>query len=91
MQPSGQGRTDNSWGPWAIGDHGAPVSLPTLKPHPKKPIKKVPGASHGAPTDPGHLMGPQMISPPLLLADIGIRLGFKLTTLLLQGILLRSA
>ncbi|CAI9542142.1 unnamed protein product, partial [Staurois parvus] len=26
-----QGRTDNSWGPWAIGDHGAPVSLPTLK------------------------------------------------------------
>ncbi|CAI9532771.1 unnamed protein product [Staurois parvus] len=26
-----QGRTDNSWGPRAIGDHGAPVSLPTLK------------------------------------------------------------
>ncbi|CAI9605678.1 unnamed protein product, partial [Staurois parvus] len=26
-----QGRTDNSWGPQAIGDHGAPVSLPTLK------------------------------------------------------------
>ncbi|CAI9588686.1 unnamed protein product, partial [Staurois parvus] len=26
-----QGRTDNSWGPWAIGDHGAPVSLPKLK------------------------------------------------------------
>ncbi|CAI9539373.1 unnamed protein product, partial [Staurois parvus] len=25
------GRTDNSWGPWAIGDHGAPVSLPKLK------------------------------------------------------------
>ncbi|CAI9555438.1 unnamed protein product, partial [Staurois parvus] len=20
----GQGRTDNSWGPWVIGDHGAP-------------------------------------------------------------------
>ncbi|CAI9578980.1 unnamed protein product, partial [Staurois parvus] len=20
-----------SWGPWAIGDHGAPVSLPKLK------------------------------------------------------------
>ncbi|CAI9597315.1 unnamed protein product, partial [Staurois parvus] len=26
-----QGRTDNSWGPWAIGDHGAPVSLPKFK------------------------------------------------------------
>ncbi|CAI9614376.1 unnamed protein product, partial [Staurois parvus] len=23
-----QGRTDNSWGPRAIGDHGAPVSSP---------------------------------------------------------------
>ncbi|CAI9533222.1 unnamed protein product, partial [Staurois parvus] len=22
-----QGRTDNSWGPWAIGDHGAPCVL----------------------------------------------------------------
>ncbi|CAI9606934.1 unnamed protein product [Staurois parvus] len=40
-----QGRTDNSWGPWAIRDHGAPVSLPKLK----KGMKKVPGASHGAP------------------------------------------
>ncbi|CAI9589697.1 unnamed protein product, partial [Staurois parvus] len=28
---SEQGRTDNSWGPRAIGDHGAPVSLPKLK------------------------------------------------------------
>ncbi|CAI9574229.1 unnamed protein product, partial [Staurois parvus] len=27
----GQGRTDNSWGPREIGDHGAPVSLPKLK------------------------------------------------------------
>ncbi|CAI9601443.1 unnamed protein product, partial [Staurois parvus] len=26
-----QGQTDNSWGPWAIRDHGAPVSLPKLK------------------------------------------------------------
>ncbi|CAI9574269.1 unnamed protein product, partial [Staurois parvus] len=26
-----QGRTDNSWGPRAIGDHGTPVSLPKLK------------------------------------------------------------
>ncbi|CAI9565398.1 unnamed protein product [Staurois parvus] len=29
--PAQQGRTDNSWGPRAIGDHGAPVSLPKLK------------------------------------------------------------
>ncbi|CAI9577930.1 unnamed protein product, partial [Staurois parvus] len=28
---SKQGQTDNSWGPQAIGDHGAPVSLPKLK------------------------------------------------------------
>ncbi|CAI9601690.1 unnamed protein product, partial [Staurois parvus] len=26
-----QGWNDNSWGPWAIGDHGASVSLPKLK------------------------------------------------------------
>ncbi|CAI9582650.1 unnamed protein product, partial [Staurois parvus] len=26
-----QGQTDNSWGPRATGDHGAPVSLPKLK------------------------------------------------------------
>ncbi|CAI9568243.1 unnamed protein product, partial [Staurois parvus] len=26
-----QGQTDNSWGPQAIGDHGAPVYLPKLK------------------------------------------------------------
>ncbi|CAI9572073.1 unnamed protein product [Staurois parvus] len=26
-----QRRTDNSWGPRAIGDHWAPVSLPKLK------------------------------------------------------------
>ncbi|CAI9581974.1 unnamed protein product, partial [Staurois parvus] len=31
MYSSNQGRTDNSWGPRAIGDHGAPVSLPKLK------------------------------------------------------------
>ncbi|CAI9596763.1 unnamed protein product, partial [Staurois parvus] len=36
LQPHGQGRTnqgrtDNSWGPRAIGDHWAPVSLPKLK------------------------------------------------------------
>ncbi|CAI9594432.1 unnamed protein product, partial [Staurois parvus] len=34
-----KGWTDNSWGPRAIGDHGAPVSLPTLKAHSIKPIK----------------------------------------------------
>ncbi|CAI9532956.1 unnamed protein product [Staurois parvus] len=33
---SHQGRTDNSWGPRAIEDHGAPVSLPTLRKDYKK-------------------------------------------------------
>ncbi|CAI9606283.1 unnamed protein product, partial [Staurois parvus] len=40
-----QGRTDNSWGPRAIGDHGAPVSSPTLKLHPKNPMKGTRGIS----------------------------------------------
>ncbi|CAI9566312.1 unnamed protein product, partial [Staurois parvus] len=43
--PRDQGRTDNSWGPRTIGDHGTPVSLPKLK----KANEKVPGASQGAP------------------------------------------
>ncbi|CAI9552053.1 unnamed protein product, partial [Staurois parvus] len=29
--PLPQSQTDNSWGPRAIEDHGAPVSLPKLK------------------------------------------------------------
>ncbi|CAI9547293.1 unnamed protein product, partial [Staurois parvus] len=48
-----QGRTDNSWGPRAIGDHEAPVSLPTLKTHPKKPIKGTRGISWGPLLTPG--------------------------------------
>ncbi|CAI9600552.1 unnamed protein product, partial [Staurois parvus] len=40
-----QGRTDNSWGSQAIGDHGAPVSSPTLKPQTKKPTKGTRGIS----------------------------------------------
>ncbi|CAI9551397.1 unnamed protein product [Staurois parvus] len=43
---SSHGDTHNSWGPRAIGDHGAPV-CPC--PNSKKPMKKVPGTSHGAP------------------------------------------
>ncbi|CAI9596749.1 unnamed protein product, partial [Staurois parvus] len=49
----GQGRTDNSWGPLAIGDYGAPVSLPTLKPHPKKPMKGTRDISWGPLLTPG--------------------------------------
>ncbi|CAI9545397.1 unnamed protein product, partial [Staurois parvus] len=49
----GQGRTDNSWGPRAIGDHGAPVFLPTLKTHPQKPIKGTRGISWGPLLTPG--------------------------------------
>ncbi|CAI9533580.1 unnamed protein product [Staurois parvus] len=32
-------------GPWALGDHGAHVSSPTLQPHPKKPMKGTRGIS----------------------------------------------
>ncbi|CAI9571446.1 unnamed protein product [Staurois parvus] len=44
--PTNQGRTDNSWGPRAIGEHEAPCVLCQTQ---KKPMKKVPGASLGAP------------------------------------------
>ncbi|CAI9548924.1 unnamed protein product [Staurois parvus] len=45
-----QGPTDNSWGPRAIGDHGAPVSLPKLKKAYKKGTK---GISWGPLLTPG--------------------------------------
>ncbi|CAI9587436.1 unnamed protein product, partial [Staurois parvus] len=48
-----QGWTDNSWGPQAIGDHGAPVSSPKLKPHSKKAYERYQGHLMGPPTDPG--------------------------------------
>ncbi|CAI9603415.1 unnamed protein product [Staurois parvus] len=44
-----QGRTDNSWGPRAIGDHGAPVSSPT----PEKANERYQGHLMGPPTAPG--------------------------------------
>ncbi|CAI9572974.1 unnamed protein product, partial [Staurois parvus] len=61
-----QGRTDNSWGPRAIGDHGAPVS--SLKPHPKKPMKGTRGISWGPLLTPGPQAVPsaRMVSPPLV-------------------------
>ncbi|CAI9594991.1 unnamed protein product, partial [Staurois parvus] len=39
--PGTQGRTDNSRGPQAIGDHGAPVSLPKLKKAYEKGIRGI--------------------------------------------------
>ncbi|CAI9618976.1 unnamed protein product, partial [Staurois parvus] len=45
-----QGRTDNSWGPWATGDHGDPVSLPKLKKAYKKGTR---GISWGPLLTPG--------------------------------------
>ncbi|CAI9615974.1 unnamed protein product [Staurois parvus] len=45
-----EGRTENSWGPWAIGDHGAPVSLPKPKKAYEKGTRDI---SWGPPTDPG--------------------------------------
>ncbi|CAI9588666.1 unnamed protein product, partial [Staurois parvus] len=59
MCVSNQGQTDNSWGPRAIGDHGAPVSLPTLKAHPKKPRKGTKGISWGPLLTPGSRAVPE--------------------------------
>ncbi|CAI9622507.1 unnamed protein product [Staurois parvus] len=60
-----QGQTDNSWGPRAIGDHGAPVFLPKLK---KAYEKGTRGISWGPLLTPSFQMCPsfQMVSPPLL-------------------------
>ncbi|CAI9571941.1 unnamed protein product, partial [Staurois parvus] len=59
-----QGRTDNSWGPWAIGDHGTPVSLPKLK---KAYEKGTRGISWGPLLTPGpRAVSFQMVSPPLV-------------------------
>ncbi|CAI9608538.1 unnamed protein product, partial [Staurois parvus] len=61
-----QGQTDNSWGPRAIGDHEAPVSLPTLK---KTYEKGTRGISWGPVLTPGPRAVPefsQMVSPPLV-------------------------
>ncbi|CAI9616701.1 unnamed protein product, partial [Staurois parvus] len=62
-----QGRTDNAWGPRAIGDHGAPVSLPKLK---KAYEKGTRGISWGPLLTPGPRAVPsfQMVSPPLATA-----------------------
>ncbi|CAI9616806.1 unnamed protein product, partial [Staurois parvus] len=51
-----QGRTDNSWGPRSIGDHGAPVSLPTLKKTYKKGTR---GISWGSLLTPGPQAAPE--------------------------------
>ncbi|CAI9599208.1 unnamed protein product [Staurois parvus] len=40
------GRTDYSWGPRAIGDHGAPVSLPKLKKAYEKGTRGISGAPY---------------------------------------------
>ncbi|CAI9617954.1 unnamed protein product [Staurois parvus] len=48
--PKEQGWTDNSWGPRAIGNHGAPASLPKLKQAYEKGTR---GHLMGPPTDPG--------------------------------------
>ncbi|CAI9590710.1 unnamed protein product, partial [Staurois parvus] len=62
-----QGWTGNSWGPRAIGDHGAPVSSPTLKPNPKQPMRGSRGISWGPLLTPALGQRPiaAMVSPPL--------------------------
>ncbi|CAI9619672.1 unnamed protein product, partial [Staurois parvus] len=49
-------------GPQAIGDHGAPVSSCTLKPHPKKPIKGTRGMSWGPLLTPGPWALPEFLN-----------------------------
>ncbi|CAI9597132.1 unnamed protein product, partial [Staurois parvus] len=65
MGSPNQGRTDNLWGPRAIGDHGAPVSLPKLK---KAYEKGTRGISWGPLLTPGPRAVPsfQMVSPMAL-------------------------
>ncbi|CAI9593835.1 unnamed protein product [Staurois parvus] len=56
-------------GPPGIRDHGTPMSSPTLKPHPKKPLKGTRGISWGPLLTPGPLgqcPSFQMVSPPLV-------------------------
>ncbi|CAI9582835.1 unnamed protein product [Staurois parvus] len=64
LQCLSQGWTDNSWGPRAIGDHGAPVSLPKLK---KAYEKGTRGISWGPLLTPSPRSVPefQMVNPPL--------------------------
>ncbi|CAI9531571.1 unnamed protein product, partial [Staurois parvus] len=54
-----QGRTDNSWGPRAKGDHGAPVSLHTLKKAYKKGTR---GISWGPLLTPGPRAVPECLN-----------------------------
>ncbi|CAI9602329.1 unnamed protein product, partial [Staurois parvus] len=54
-----QGRTDNSWGPRAIGDHGAPVSFPKLK---KAYEKGTRGISRGPLLTPGPRAVPEFLN-----------------------------
>ncbi|CAI9567298.1 unnamed protein product, partial [Staurois parvus] len=60
-----QGRTDNSWGPRAIGDHGAPESLPKPKLAYEKNKERYQGHLFGPPTDPGPSGSARMVSLPL--------------------------
>ncbi|CAI9535230.1 unnamed protein product, partial [Staurois parvus] len=59
-----QGRTDNSWGLRAIGDHRAPVSLPKLKKAYEKGTRGI-SWSPLLTLGPGQCLSFQMVSPPL--------------------------
>ncbi|CAI9623060.1 unnamed protein product, partial [Staurois parvus] len=59
-----QGRTDNSWGPRAIGDYGARV-LAHTQTTPKKAYERYQGHLMGPPTDLGQCPSTRMVSPPL--------------------------
>ncbi|CAI9587154.1 unnamed protein product, partial [Staurois parvus] len=60
-----RGGTDNSWGPRAIGDHGAPVSSPTPKKAYEKANEKYQGHLMEPPTNSRPSGSTRMVSPPL--------------------------
>ncbi|CAI9597027.1 unnamed protein product, partial [Staurois parvus] len=65
VQCDSQGRTDNSWGPRAIGDHGAPVPLPKLKKAYEKGTRGISWGPLLTPRALGQCPSFQMVSPPL--------------------------
>ncbi|CAI9572792.1 unnamed protein product [Staurois parvus] len=86
--------TDNSWGPRAIGDHGAPVSLPTLKAHPKKHIKGTRGISWGPLLTPGPRAVPEFTkgqsAPAYIYQTMGVIYQRQIDCALCKGICCRA-
>ncbi|CAI9559403.1 unnamed protein product, partial [Staurois parvus] len=72
------GWTDNSWGPRAIGDYGAPVSLSKLKKAYEKGTRGISWGPLLTPGPRGQCPSFQMVSPPLLPYDVQSRGGLTI-------------